>query len=65
MQNITILLAALLTLAVRVRSRRRKNKITIGLVAQSQSTPCSKAGYAGAKDAAKELGPKIRRRGGR
>ncbi len=33
-------------------------KITIGLVAKSQSNPVFQAGYAGAKDAAKELGPK-------
>src|SRR5690349_20759300 len=33
-------------------------KIVIGLVAKSQSNPVFQAGYAGAKDAAKELGPK-------
>ena len=32
-------------------------KITIGLVAKSQSNPVFQAGYTGAKDAAKELGP--------
>ena len=32
-------------------------KITIGLVAKSQSNPVFQAAYAGAKDAAKELGP--------
>jgi ribose transport system substrate-binding protein len=33
-------------------------KITIGLVAKSQSNPVFQACYSGAKDAAKELGPK-------
>ena len=33
-------------------------KVTIGLVAKSQSNPVFQAAYAGAKDAAKELGPK-------
>ncbi len=33
-------------------------KITIGVVAKSQSNPVFQAAYAGAKDAAKELGPK-------
>src|SRR4051812_46698985 len=33
-------------------------KITIGLVAKSQSNPVFQAAYSGAKDAAKELGPK-------
>ena len=35
-----------------------KKKIVIGLVAKSQSNPVFQAAYAGAKDAAKELGPK-------
>jgi ribose transport system substrate-binding protein len=35
-----------------------KKKIMIGLVAKSQSNPVFQAAYAGAKDAAKELGPK-------
>ncbi len=33
-------------------------KIVIGMVAKSQSNPVFQAGYAGAKDAARELGPK-------
>ena len=33
-------------------------KIVIGLVAKSQSNPVFQAAYAGAKDAAQELGPK-------
>ncbi len=35
-----------------------EKKITIGLVAKSQSNPVFQAAYAGAKDAARELGPK-------
>ena len=35
-----------------------EKKITIGLVAKSQSNPVFQAAYAGAKAAAKELGPK-------
>jgi len=35
-----------------------KKKIVIGLVAKSQSNPVFQAAYSGAKDAAKELGPK-------
>src|SRR4051794_32534805 len=35
-----------------------KKKITIGLVAKSQSNAVFQAAYAGAKDAAKELGDK-------
>jgi len=34
-------------------------KITIGLVAKSQSNPVFQAAYAGARDAARELGPKF------
>lgn len=39
------------------RSKTVPKKITIGLVAKSQSNPVFQAGYAGAKDAARELGP--------
>jgi ribose transport system substrate-binding protein len=35
-----------------------EKKVVIGLVAKSQSNPVFQAAYAGAKDAAKELGPK-------
>ncbi len=45
----------------RVAAQEKKaapKKITIGLVAKSQSNPVFQAAYAGAKDAAKELGPK-------
>jgi len=34
-----------------------EQKVVIGMVAKSQSNPVFQAGYAGAKDAAKELGP--------
>jgi ribose transport system substrate-binding protein len=37
---------------------QEKKKITIGLVAKSQSNPVFQAAYKGAQDAAKELGPK-------
>lgn len=36
----------------------KSTKVVIGLVAKSQSNPVFQAAYAGAKDAAKELGPK-------
>jgi ribose transport system substrate-binding protein len=39
-------------------SAQEKKKIVIGLVAKSQSNPVFQAAYSGAKDAAKELGPK-------
>ena len=48
---------ALLLLATATAHAADK-KITIGLVAKSQSNPVFQAAYAGAKDAAKELGPK-------
>ncbi len=41
-----------------VARAQAKKTITIGLVAKSQSNPVFQAAYAGAKDAAKELGPK-------
>jgi ribose transport system substrate-binding protein len=48
----------LLSLAVAACYGAEKKKITIGLVAKSQSNPVFQACYVGAKDAAKELGPK-------
>jgi ribose transport system substrate-binding protein len=39
------------------QSKPAPKKITIGLVAKSQSNPVFQAAYAGAKDAARELGP--------
>ena len=50
------LVITLLTVAITVQAADRK--IVIGMVAKSQSNPVFQAGYAGAKDAAKELGPK-------
>lgn len=52
-------IAALLGLAVAVAPGAEPRKITLGLVAKSQSNPVFQAAYAGAKDAAKELGPKF------
>ena len=40
------------------RAQEAPKKITIGLVAKSQSNPVFQAAYAGAKDAARELGEK-------
>ena len=51
------LITALLLIATSVYAADQK-KITIGLVAKSQSNPVFQAAYAGAKDGAKELGPK-------
>src|SRR5882757_1130753 len=48
---------SLLLLAV-VSTYAADKKIVIGLVAKSQSNPVFQAAYTGAKDAAKELGPK-------
>jgi ribose transport system substrate-binding protein len=50
---LTALLASAAALA-----QAADTKLVIGLVAKSQSNPVFQAGYAGAKDAAKELGPK-------
>jgi ribose transport system substrate-binding protein len=53
-----VVLSVLLSLAVAACYGAEKKKITIGLVAKSQSNPVFQAAYAGAKDAAKALGPK-------
>ncbi len=50
------MLAVLLMAAVSAHAADKK--VTIGLVAKSQSNPVFQAAYAGAKEAAKELGPK-------
>lgn len=50
--------AAVLGSAVAGGAEATAKKIVIGLVAKSQSNPVFQAGYAGAKDAVKELGPK-------
>ena len=51
--------AAVLVLAMAISAARADGptKITIGMVAKSQSNTVFQAAYAGAKDAAKELGP--------
>jgi ribose transport system substrate-binding protein len=50
--------AALLALGASIARADEPRKITIGMVAKSQSNTVFQAAYAGAKDAAKELGPK-------
>ena len=45
-------------IAVAMAAQAADKKLTLGLVAKSQSNPVFQAAYAGAKDAAKELGPK-------
>ena len=57
---LTLMTAALGLTAAGSASAQEKpapKKITIGLVAKSQSNPVFQAAYAGAKDAARELGP--------
>src|SRR5688572_24134590 len=54
--RITWVFGLILALAGAAHAERRK--ITIGLVAKSQSNAVFQAAYAGAKDAAKELGEK-------
>jgi ribose transport system substrate-binding protein len=46
-----------LWLMVAVVAQAAEKKVVIGLVAKSQSNPVFQAAYAGARDAAKELGP--------
>ncbi|MFO0837075.1 MAG: substrate-binding domain-containing protein [Phycisphaerae bacterium] len=54
------LLAAVLPIALPAFGQpEAKKKITIGLVAKSQSNPVFQAAYAGAKDAARELGKQM------
>ena len=50
-----LMLVAIVALDVRAQDTK---KVVIGMVAKSQSNPVFQAAYAGAKDAAKELGPK-------
>src|SRR2546430_1003404 len=52
------ILAVLLAIVLCAPALAQKKKITIGLVAKSQSNAVFQAAYAGAKDAAKELGEK-------
>src|SRR5438105_1775752 len=53
-----VLTCLTLGLAMTSVSLAADKKITIGMVANSQSNPVFQAAYSGAKDAAKELGPK-------
>src|SRR5690348_283298 len=52
------IVAILLVIGVCAPAMAQRKKITIGLVAKSQSNAVFQAAYAGAKDAAKELGDK-------
>lgn len=58
MKQVSKWLAVLLVGGVAVAQAAEKKKITIGLVAKSQANPVFQAAYAGAKDAAVELGPR-------
>lgn len=57
MRKFTMMLSVLLIAGALVAHGADKKKIVIGLVAKSQSNPVFQAAYAGAKDAARELGP--------
>jgi ribose transport system substrate-binding protein len=58
-RSLTVVIIAIFIASLAIHSRADdKKKITIGLVAKSQSNPVFQAAYAGAKDAAKELGDK-------
>src|ERR1051326_5658911 len=57
MKKLFVITALLLGLG-QFTTHAADKKIVIGLVAKSQSNPVFQAAYAGAKDAAKELGPK-------
>jgi ribose transport system substrate-binding protein len=52
-----VTLALILGARLLTQASAASKKITIGLVAKSQSNPVFQAAYAGAKDAARELGP--------
>ena len=56
--NLRTILAGALALLLASQSHAQPKKITLGMVAKSQSNAVFQAAYAGAKDAAKELGPK-------
>src|ERR1700760_2279342 len=56
--RIVLIIAMVACLAQQFARAQDKKKITIGLVAKSQSNAVFQAAYAGAKDAAKELGDK-------
>ncbi|HUJ73019.1 MAG TPA: substrate-binding domain-containing protein [Verrucomicrobiae bacterium] len=57
MRKFTMIVSALLIAGVSVAHGADKKKVVIGLVAKSQSNPVFQAAFAGAKDAARELGP--------
>ncbi len=57
MRKIGILWLAM-AMALTVSARGADKQVTIGLVAKSQSNPVFQAAYAGARDAAAELGPR-------
>jgi ribose transport system substrate-binding protein len=57
MRKFTMIVSALLIAGVSVVHGADKKKVVIGLVAKSQSNPVFQAAFAGAKDAARELGP--------
>ncbi len=54
----TILVQAAALVALAPLAQGAEKKVTIGLVAKSQSNPVFQAAYAGARDAARELGPR-------
>ncbi|HUJ08918.1 MAG TPA: substrate-binding domain-containing protein [Verrucomicrobiae bacterium] len=58
MKKLTMYVSALLIVGVIATQAADKRKITIGLIGKSQSNPVFQAAYSGAKDAARELGPK-------
>src|SRR3954452_2092760 len=53
-----VLMFSLCMLSLASAAHAQQRKITIGIVAKSQSNPVFQAAHQGAKDAAKELGPK-------
>jgi ribose transport system substrate-binding protein len=58
MQRFLTTVALLLTTLITSQAIAQTKKITIGIVAKSQSNPVFQAAHQGAQDAAKELGPK-------
>jgi ribose transport system substrate-binding protein len=56
--NLRTLVSCAVLLVFGAQVNAQQKKITLGMVAKSQSNAVFQAAYAGAKDAAKELGPK-------
>jgi len=56
--NLRTILAGAFALLLASQTQAQPKKLTLGMVAKSQSNAVFQAAYAGAKDAAKELGPK-------